>query len=264
MERVTFEIAPLEERIRGAAVLAAALVLTLIAMTLAPWYIAQHDGEALSVRLLSVADEPYLTSMPSSGLHMLGVYVLAVFEVAFVVRLAYMIVTIVYGSPLVKRGLFRSKFRVAWKSAFRAQVFAGIVTISAIYSALDIPTLQVSGTDVTLDATVRYSWGGALLVIACIVAHVGLYLIARHPLLAQSQTWELPASMQPQPVPAPVRASRPMIKSPLPPPPNLDADPFRSPPRASSIEDKLVRPALPTSTPAVVKSDNVDEPSLLR
>jgi hypothetical protein len=61
-----------------------------------------------------------------------------------------------------------------------------------------------------------------------------------------------------------VRASRPMIKSPLPPAPNVATDPFRSPPRAPSLEDKLVRPALPTQSPAVVASDNADEPSLLR
>jgi hypothetical protein len=264
MDRVTFEIAPLNERIRGAAVLVAAIVLMLVALTSAPWYTARIGDETLALRMFKVVDAPELTSYPSTLGHTLGAIAMMLFSLNVFVRLIFMVITIVYGSPLVKRGLFSSKLKVAWKSSLRAQIWTGVLTVLAVYTALDIPTLGVTGSSEQLAATITHSWGGVLFVIACVVTHVGLYLIARHPLLAQSQTWELPASEQPPRAPAPVRASRPMIKSPLPPAPNVATDPFRSPPRAPSLEDKLVRPALPTQSPAVVARENADEPSLLR
>jgi hypothetical protein len=57
-----------------------------------------------------------------------------------------------------------------------------------------------------------------------------------------------------------------MIKSPLPPPPTgLTGDPFRSPaPASGTLDDKIVRPSLPTSTPKVAAGGSADEPSLLR
>ena len=264
MDSVTFELAPMNERIRGAAVLGAAIVLMLVALTSAPWYTARIGDETFALQIFKVVDAPELTSYPSTLGHTLGAIAMMLFSLNVFVRLIYMSITIVYGSPLVKRGLFRSKLKVAWKSSVRAQVWTGVLTVLAVYTALDTPTLGVDGSSEKLAATVTHSWGGALFVIACVVAHVGLYLIARHPLLAQSQTWVPPASEQPRPAPAPARASRPMIKSPLPPAPNIAADPFRSPPRSTSLEDKLVRPALPTQSPAVVKTENADEPSLLR
>jgi hypothetical protein len=147
----------------------------------------------------------------------------------------------------VKRGLFRSKMRVAWKSHLRAQIFTAIVTVLAISTALD--------------AHARV--GGLLFVLAAIVAHAGLYLINGDHRLAAVQLWAVPMAA-PEPVTPPARVVRPMIDSPLPPPPRIGDEPFRSPPPAARLEDRLVKPVLPTAVPEVVATGNADEPSFLR
>lgn len=227
MDTVTFELAPLEVRIRAIAVLAVSVGLQLLAAS-----------------LLSKAN----IELSGTG-HFVAAALLFIFGLGLCARLVFASVATFMGRPHVRRGLFRSKMVVAWKSHLRAQVFTAFVTLLAVYTALDA----------------RLRTGGIVFVLAAIVAHVGLYLIARDRRLAAVHLWAAPmAAAEPEPVKAPARVLRPMIDSPLPPPPRIGDDPYRVPSPAARLEDKLVKPALVTATPEVVPSGNADEPSFLR
>jgi hypothetical protein len=254
METVTFDVAPREVRLRAAVVLAVSLGLQVLAFVAVPWFTLRFaNGESMSVRFPDAHDADLSTR--SSLLHVIASIVLLIGGLGTIVRLGYFGATVVHGSPFVKRGLLRSKLIVAWKHSLGAHIQIAFMIVVAIYVAVAVPQTGIPG------ATLSMSWGGAVLVLGLVVAHASIWLVAGDARLADSQCWDSPSEPV---VPAPVRASRPMIKSPLPPPPAVNADPFRSPPRSNLLEDRLVRPALPTQTPAVVPTENVDEPSLLR
>jgi hypothetical protein len=226
MDTVTFELAPREVRVRAIAVVAASIGLVVIALLVGG---RGHD--------------------PSSAGHLIASGLLMIFGVGLAIRLALVGITTFLGRPLVKRGLFRSKIKVAWKTHTGAQVFTAFVTALAIFTALDAP--------------VRTS--GLVFVGAAVVAHIALYLIASDRRLAAVQMWATPmAAPEPEPAQPPERVLRPMIDSPLPPPPRIVDDPFRAPPPTARLDDKLVKPALVTATPDVVATGNTDEPSFLR
>lgn len=227
MDTVTFELAPRDVRIRAIGVLAASIALQLIAFALVTN--SKRD--------------------PSGAAHTIAAGLLLIWGIGHVIRLGIVGVTTFLGRPLVKRGLFRSKMKVAWKTHVGAQLFTAIATGLAVYT--------------TLDAPVRSA--GIVFVVAFAVAHVGLYLIARDRRLAAVQLWAPPmAAPEPAAEKPPVRVARPMIDSPLPPPPRIGDDPFRAPPPAARLEDRLIKPALVTATPEVVATENADEPSFLR
>ena len=224
-EIVTFELAPREIRLSAIGVLTASLGLLLVALALV------SDSKA----------------EPSTTGHTIAAGLLLLFAIGLFVRLFYVGVTTFLGRPLVKRGLFHSKIRVAWKSYARAQIFTAVVTALAVYTALDAP-MRTSGTAFLL---------------ATLVAHFALYMIRSDSRLAAVQLWATPMAA-PEPVKPPARVLRPMIDSPLPPPPRIGDDPYRVPSPTARLEDKLVKPALATATPEVVATGNSDEPSFLR
>jgi hypothetical protein len=269
MDSVTFELAPTEARVRVVAVLVVSLALQAVAIFLAPWYIAHVNGESLTVGLLRVPDAPALgtrTNLP----HTLALIAMFLAGLRYLFALARLGITALLGRPQVRRGLFRSKLVVAWRSSLNAHITTAILLVLAVYATLDTPQLIVRDTDVVVATSLSHTWGGFALVLGFVIAHVGIYLIARDPLLAAAQCWALPAKIDGVPTrppsAAPARHERPMIKSPLPPPPTgVTGEPFRSPAAPPGrLDDKIVRPTLPTTTAKVVAGENVDEPSLLR
>ena len=262
---ISFELAPQNVRFRVVGVFALSLAMQLVAIAWAPWFTAHVDGETFSVGLTTVSGHPELYTAPAGVLQILVLIVGFLLAIKYIVQLVYVGIIVFRGQPFVRRGLFKSKLRVAWKRLFRAHVHTAIVMVFGVTAALFVPQLLVHGTQQVIPAELTYSWGGILLVLGYVVAHVGIVMIKRDPLLAAPQTWAPPTSAM-EPDPKPVRTSRPMIQSPLPPRPvGTGSDPFREPPPAASIESRLVRPALPTSVPKVAASDQPgDEPSLLR
>src|SRR4051794_34317056 len=99
MDTVTFELAPREVRLCAIGVLTASIGLLIVAMALL-------DSKA----------------EPSTAGHMIAAGLLIIFGIGLFIRLVYVGVTTFIGRPLVKRGLFRSKMKVAWKSHMRAQI----------------------------------------------------------------------------------------------------------------------------------------------
>jgi hypothetical protein len=273
-ETVTFEIPPLSVRLRAIAVLASSLVLFVYALTSAPWFMAKAGGETFVLELGHVRNAPALTTHESTGQAVL-MLALLVFGLAYMMRCVFLAGTLLLGRPHLRRGLFRSKLVVAWKTPLRAYVHGAILLAIGIGVAVMLPQLALRESYSTIipGAQVTYSWGGALFVFGLVMSLATIRYIARDPLLAATQMWgnafEAPAYESAPAVAKPARRERPMIKSPLPPAPtNVEGAPFREPGAGggSSLEKLLVRPARPATTPEVkpAADGNADEPSLLR
>ncbi|HTL38825.1 MAG TPA: hypothetical protein VL326_37095 [Kofleriaceae bacterium] len=271
-DTVTFEIPPLSVRLRAIGVFAIAFGLQAYALTSAPWFTAKLGDKTFVIELARVRDMPDLTTR-DSGTQMIALIALLVFGLAYFVRSIQLAITMLIGHPTVRRGLFGSRLIVAWKTPLRAQIHTGILTVLTIVAAVSLPQLAVRESYAAIPgAEVTYSWGGAMLVFGCLMAHGVLYVIARDPQLAATQMWgnafEAPA-YESAPALPPKRRERPMIKPPLPPAPtNVEGAPFREPGSAGgkSLESLLVRPKRPSTTPDVkpAADGSADEPSLLR
>jgi len=273
-DTVTFEIPPLNVRLRAVAVLAVSIALQVYALTSAPWFTAKFGDETYVVELGRVRDMPQLVTHETGG-QMVVMLLLFVASFACFVRGIYLGITVLLGHPIVRRGLFRTRLMVAYKTPFRAHIFTAIATVLAAAYAYTLPQLALrdSFAGPIPGVEMAHSWGGAMLVVAFVIAHVAIHLVARDPQLAATQMWgdafEAPAYESAPALAKPARRERPMIKSPLPPAPtNVVGTPFREAGavRGSSLEDLVVRPARPATSPEVKPpADGTgEEPSLLR
>lgn len=275
-DSVTFEIPPFNVRLRAAALLAISVVLQVYAVSSAPWFTAKLGDETFVVELGRVRNMPELTTHESGG-HLLVMMLLFFVFFACFVRSIYLGITLLLGHPVIRRGLFRSRLMVAWKSPLRAYIFTVLAIVLGSATAYMLPGLELrDGHAGAIPGVVMsHSWGGGLFLFGLVMNLAVIRLVARDPQLAATQMWgnafEEPAyESAPALDKKPARRERPMIKSPLPPAPtNVEGTPFREPGAAaggSNLEKLLVRPARPATAPEVkpAADGNADEPSLLR
>lgn len=258
---VTFEIPPLALRLRVVALLGASAALQALAVFYLPWFAVDFRGHRVGVHLLSVHDHPLL-STGGGELYSFAMLALLLGGFYYLVRVAYLAITLLIGHPVVKRGLFRSKLQVAWLSPAGAHVHTAILVVLAIVATASVPTLHVKGAGTAFHGDLARSWGGFVMLAGLLAMHAALYFIARRPELAATQCWAPSAPMPPattRPAPAP----RPLSKRPLPPPPRFESDPFRAPP-APDLMSNLVRPADPVLAGPRADDPDAPPPQLLR
>lgn len=257
VDSVHFDIPPFATRVRHVLALALALVAIALAMKLG-WFTATNDGGSVTIELGRVRDMPAL-SIANGAAYYLLLIVTFFAGVYFFIRAAYMGVTVLIGNPLVKRGLFRSKLQVAWMSPRGAHIHTAILLGLAIVLVAWKPTLEMARLHAPVAADISYDLGGFVLIAGLLLVHLSIYLIARNPDIAESQMWN--RELAPAPA-APAPRERPMVKSPLPPPPKVDGDPFRGPP-AGELATRLVKTAAPPSAAPLAEDPTAEKPRLL-
>ncbi len=241
---------------RVLAVLAAGVALQWIAALAVGWYKLADDDLDVTIRPFDGAAPPALNAGSAAYWVALAAFVLLGLRL-FAKTLVFGI-ALAQGHPQVRRGLFdadaaaparwlrlTTRLQVAWLTPMRAYAHLGLFLAATIALVVIVP-------GVAWVPLVRGS-GGFVMIAGIVATLAAVRLLARDPALAAVQGWAQPQLAAPEPtpppdVPAPVR--RPMIKSPLPSPPsNIDTDPFRAPPAAGDLEQRLVRPVIAGATP---------------
>jgi hypothetical protein len=283
MEIVTFEIPPFGARMRVLAVLAVGFVLQCLAVFELPWFTA--DGAHLALGPLGVQDVPGLSTTGGAAYYA-AVIAFVVFGLRVFAGTLVLAIALVQGHPHAKRGLLdadhpsgiarwlqlTSSIRVSWLTSRRAHGFLAIYLAASVALTVIAPVVRVTGEpDAVLGLALARGAGGFVMIASVAIMHLAVFLIARDRTLAAVQLWARATPAAPAPREAPVTTAaqgrppgRPMIKSPLPTPAPVDADPFRAPPTAGEIESRLVRPTAPLPLVPRVDDPSRPPPSLLR
>lgn len=234
------------KRLAMAALIAAILAAAVVAVFHAPWYRAYFSvfGErVVPLRMVDALDH-----------HALVVLVALLANLYFFARLLFTGLLLLVADERTRV--------VAWYTP-RGAHLQGAVALAANVALNLLPAHH--STLLQSDVPLTRSWGGPLLVVASLAAHVVIHLIARDSQLARTQVWAdadgAPLRKRSRWIRAP-RQERPLVKSPpLPPLAPLGGDPFRAGP-ATGIAARIVQPATQVAVPRTEDKDAPD-PKLL-
>jgi hypothetical protein len=228
------------------ALITAAVVLPIFALAKAPWLSYELSGERIVLTFREWAD------LEPGALPLIMSAVLTLASVYFCARLGAAGLLVLIDGPTSTR-------RVAWLSPHGASLQCHLVL------ALGVVVLVLMETNKAVSALgAGLSWGGFVYIAGIVLARLSIHLVARDPDLARTQAWTVDLDALPDPRAAqPARRERPMIDPPLPSPPRVDGDPFRSPP-VVELSSKVVETAAPAAPAPIRHDEDAEQPRILR